>query len=75
MILSCSSTNASICGLALSWKYKPQGLGASQCKLWPKFTANKVIKLIKAENAMLPKLGLFTDMLGKAQLIVPLNIL
>jgi hypothetical protein len=30
MILSCNSTNPSICGVALSWKYKPQGLGASQ---------------------------------------------
>jgi len=29
MILSCNSTSASICGLALSWKYNPQGLGAS----------------------------------------------
>jgi len=30
MILSCNSTNPSICGVALSWNYKPQGLGASQ---------------------------------------------
>jgi hypothetical protein len=30
MILSCNSTNPSICGVALSWKYNPQGLGASQ---------------------------------------------
>ena len=30
MTLSCNSTKASICGLAESWKYKPQGLGASQ---------------------------------------------
>jgi hypothetical protein len=29
-MLSCNSTSASICGLALSWKYKPQALGASQ---------------------------------------------
>jgi hypothetical protein len=28
-MLSCSSTKASICGLALSWKYSPQALGAS----------------------------------------------
>ena len=28
-MLSCSSTSASICGLALSWKYNPQALGAS----------------------------------------------
>jgi hypothetical protein len=30
MILSCNSTNPSIWGVALSWKYNPQGLGASQ---------------------------------------------
>ena len=30
MILSCNSTKPSICGVALSWKYKPQGLGVSQ---------------------------------------------
>jgi hypothetical protein len=29
-MLSCNSTSASICGLALSWKYNPQALGASQ---------------------------------------------
>jgi hypothetical protein len=29
-MLSCNSTRASICGLALSWKYNPQALGASQ---------------------------------------------
>ena len=29
-MLSWSSTTASICGLALSWKYNPQGWGASQ---------------------------------------------
>jgi hypothetical protein len=28
-MLSCNSTRASICGLALSWKYNPQALGAS----------------------------------------------
>jgi len=28
-MLLCNSTNASICGLALSWKYKPHALGAS----------------------------------------------
>jgi hypothetical protein len=28
-MLSCNSTRASICGLALSWKYKPHALGAS----------------------------------------------
>ncbi len=34
-MLSCNSTKASICGAALSWKYIPQGLGASQysCRL------------------------------------------
>jgi hypothetical protein len=29
-MLSCNSIRASICGLALSWKYSPQALGASQ---------------------------------------------
>jgi hypothetical protein len=28
-MLSCSSIKASIWGLAVSWKYKPQGLGTS----------------------------------------------
>jgi hypothetical protein len=28
-MLLCNSTSASICGLALSWKYRPQALGAS----------------------------------------------
>ena len=30
MMLSCNSTKPSICGVALSWKYKPQALGASK---------------------------------------------
>ena len=30
MMLSCNSTNASIWGLAVSWKNVPQGLGESQ---------------------------------------------
>ena len=40
----CNSTSASICGLALSWKYKPHALGASQfSKIFEKYeeTNNK----------------------------------
>ena len=41
MILSWSSAKPSICGVALSWKYKPQGLGASHKSLELLYPNNK----------------------------------
>jgi hypothetical protein len=58
-MLSCNSTSASICGLALSWKYNPQGLGASQFST----PSNKVDVNVK-KNAADKKLRLFTVVKG-----------
>jgi len=47
-MLSCNSIKASICGLALSWKYNPHALGASHTNSLE--TANKLLIAAKIED-------------------------
>jgi len=48
-MLSCNSTRASICGLALSWKYRPHALGASH--IIEEFGLNKIANVNTNENS------------------------
>ena len=50
-MLSCNSIKASICGLALSWKYNPHALGASHTNSLE--TANKALTAAIEDSVVL----------------------
>jgi len=65
-MLSCNSTRASICGLALSWKYNPQALGASQ--LIAEAPKNTILTITYIDNKIIV-LSLVKTPLCKGKLV------
>jgi len=54
-MLSCNSIKASICGLALSWKYSPHALGASHKNSFEKVNKELIAAIIEDRIALLCK--------------------
>lgn len=52
-MLSCNSIKASICGLALSWKYSPHALGASHKNSFETVNKLLIVAIIEDRIALL----------------------